>query len=314
MSPAMLARGRDVHKESVAIDVFVDAVSIADRPPCVEDRAIPGRWEGDLWSGAQNTHIATLVERTSRYVHFVRVTSKETTAAVTALIREVQHLPVGFMASLAWDRGLEMAQNHRFSLATEVAVYFWDPPSPWQRGTNENSNGLLRQNFPDGTDLSVYSQRDRRGARTPASARARWRKRRCPRPAERGAGAPWIIHARVRPWCFDDRQTRSRRTPCRPPAGRAPDRQVHWHVRRPHTVVGPHCSGRARTIAPVSERVRGFVHPLFEISDAAVDVREALVDARSSGDWPARAAADESEIAKPQRDHESGTDDQEPRD
>jgi IS30 family transposase len=138
---------------------IVDAVSIADRPPCIEDRAIPGHWEGDLISGAQNTHIATLVERTSRYVHLVRVRGKDTTSVVNALIREVQQLPVGLMASLTWDRGLEMAQHHRFTVATDVAVYFCDPKSPWQRGTNENTNGLLRQYFPDGTDLSAYTQR-----------------------------------------------------------------------------------------------------------------------------------------------------------
>ena len=138
---------------------IIDAVSIAERPACVEDRAVPGHWEGDLLSGTRNTHIATLVERTSRYVHLVRVTGKDTTAVVNALIREVQHLPAGLMASLTWDRGLEMAQHHRFAVATDVAVYFCDPQSPWQRGTNENTNGLLRQYFPDGTDLSMYTQR-----------------------------------------------------------------------------------------------------------------------------------------------------------
>ena len=139
---------------------IVDAVSIAERPACIEDRAIPGHWEGDLIAGARNTHIATLVERTSRYVHLVRVTGKDTTSVVSALIREVQRLPTGLMASLTWDRGLEMAQHRRFAVATDVAVYFCDPKSPWQRGTNENTNGLLRQYFPDGTDVSVYSQRD----------------------------------------------------------------------------------------------------------------------------------------------------------
>ena len=137
----------------------MDAVSIAERPACIEDRAIPGHWEGDLLAGARNTHIATLVERQSRYVQLVRVTGKDTTSVVNALIREVQRLPVGLMASLTWDRGLEMAQHHRFSVATDVAVYFCDPQSPWQRGTNENTNGLLRQYFPDGTDLSNYTQR-----------------------------------------------------------------------------------------------------------------------------------------------------------
>ena len=139
---------------------IVDAASIADRPASVEESAIPGHWEGDLITGAKNTYIATLVERTSRYVHLVKVTGKDTAAVVNALIREVQRLPDGLMASLTWDRGLEMAQHHRFTVATAVAVYFCDPRSPWQRGTNENTNGLLRQYFPDGTDLSVYSQRE----------------------------------------------------------------------------------------------------------------------------------------------------------
>lgn len=139
---------------------IVGAVSIADRPPSIEDRAVPGHWEGDLISGAKNTHIATLVERTSRYVQLVRVAGKDTTSVISALIREVQRLPEGVMASLTWDRGQEMAHHHRFTVSTDVAVYFCDPSSPWQRGTNENTNGLLRQYFPDGTDLSVYSQRD----------------------------------------------------------------------------------------------------------------------------------------------------------
>ena len=139
---------------------IVDAVSIAERPASVEDRAIPGHWEGDLLAGAKNTHIGTLVERTSRYVHLVQVAGKDTTSVVNALIREVQRLPAGLMASLTWDRGHEMAQHHRFAVATDVAVYFCDPRSPWQRGTNENTNGLLRQYFPDGTDLSSYTQSD----------------------------------------------------------------------------------------------------------------------------------------------------------
>lgn len=138
---------------------IVDAVSIADRPASIEDRAIPGHWEGDLLSGARNTHIATLVERASRYVQLVRVTGKDTATVVSALIRAVRRLPDGLMTTLTWDRGLEMAQHARFSVATDVAVYFCDPQSPWQRGTNENTNGLLRQYFPDGTDLSRVTQR-----------------------------------------------------------------------------------------------------------------------------------------------------------
>lgn len=138
---------------------IVDAISIADRPACIEDRAVPGHWEGDLLSGARNSHIATLVERTSRYVQLVRVTGKDTTTVVSALIRAVQRLPEGLIETLTWDRGLEMAQHARFSVATNIAVYFCDPQSPWQRGTNENTNGLLCQYFPDGTDLSRLTQR-----------------------------------------------------------------------------------------------------------------------------------------------------------
>ncbi len=155
-----MRRSKRATKAGQARGQIVDAVSIAERPPAIEDRAIPGHWEGDLLAGAKNTHIATLVERQSRYVHLVRVTGKDTTSVVNALIREVQRLPAGLMASLTWDRGLEMAQHHRFAVATDVAVYFCDPQSPWQRGTNENTNGLLRQYFPDGTDLSRYTQRD----------------------------------------------------------------------------------------------------------------------------------------------------------
>ena len=136
-----------------------DAISIAERPASVEDRAVPGHWEGDLIQGANHTFIATLVERWSRYVHLVRVTSKETAVVTSALIREVQRLPDGLMATLTWDRGHEMAHHVRLTVATDVVVYFCDPHSPWQRGSNENTNGLLRQYFPKGTDLAGYTQR-----------------------------------------------------------------------------------------------------------------------------------------------------------
>jgi IS30 family transposase len=155
-----MRRSKRASKAGQTRGQIVDAVSIAQRPAEVEDRAIPGHWEGDLITGAKNTHIATLVERTSRFVHLVKVPGKDTASVVTALIREVQRLPAALMDSLTWDRGLELAQHHRFTVATDMAVYFCDPRSPWQRGTNENTNGLLRQYFPDGTDLSVFTQRD----------------------------------------------------------------------------------------------------------------------------------------------------------
>ncbi len=136
---------------------IVDAVSIRG-PAEAEDRAIPGHWEGDLISGAKNTHLATLVERRSRYVMLVRLEGKDTNSVVSALTEQVQQLPTGLMSSLTWDRGPEMANHKSFSIATNVKVYFCDPQSPWQRGTSENTNRLLRQYFPKGTDLSIYAQ------------------------------------------------------------------------------------------------------------------------------------------------------------
>jgi IS30 family transposase len=137
---------------------IVDALSIRERPAEVEDRAIPGHWEGDLLSGSKNSYIATLVERHSRFTMLIKVPSKETEAVVTALSRHVRKLPATLKRSLTWDRGLEMAKHKDFTIATDVQVYFCDPQSPWQRGTNENTNLLLRQYFPRGTDLAGYSQ------------------------------------------------------------------------------------------------------------------------------------------------------------
>lgn len=137
---------------------IVDAVSIRERPPEVEDRAVPGHWEGDLLSGAKNSYLATLVERHSRFALLIKIPSKDTAVVVAALSRHIRKLPAALRRSLTWDRGLEMAQHKTFTMATEVKVYFCDPQSPWQRGTNENTNLLLRQYFPRGTDLSAYSQ------------------------------------------------------------------------------------------------------------------------------------------------------------
>jgi IS30 family transposase len=137
---------------------ITDAVSIRERPASVEDRAVPGHWEGDLISGTRNTHIATLVERHSRLVMLARVKSKDTETVINALIKQARKLPKELYKSLTWDRGKELADHKRFTLATDIDVYFCDPQSPWQRGSNENTNGLLRQYFPKGTDLSVHSQ------------------------------------------------------------------------------------------------------------------------------------------------------------
>jgi len=137
---------------------LTNIVSIRERPAAVEDRAVPGHWEGDLIAGSKNTYIATLVERHTRYVMLVKVSDKQTQTVVPALIRQARKLPTELYKSLTWDRGKEMGDHRRFSLATDIDVYFCDPHSPWQRGSNENTNGLLRQYFPKGTDLSVHSQ------------------------------------------------------------------------------------------------------------------------------------------------------------
>jgi IS30 family transposase len=135
-----------------------DIVSIRERPASVEDRAVPGHWEGDLLSGSANSYMVTLVERQTRYVMLAKVTNKDTHSVVQALIRQARKLPNELCKSLTWDRGKELADHKRFTLATDIDVYFCDPHSPWQRGSNENTNRLLRQYFPKGIDLSAYSQ------------------------------------------------------------------------------------------------------------------------------------------------------------
>ena len=134
------------------------AVSISERPAEVEDRAVPGHWEGDLVFGSNNSQIATLVERHSRYVLLARVKSKDTETVINALIKQAHKLPRELYKSLTWDRGKEMADHKRFTLDTDIKVYFCDPKSPWQRGSNENTNGLLRQYFPKGMNLSNIHQ------------------------------------------------------------------------------------------------------------------------------------------------------------
>ena len=135
-----------------------DTVSISERPASVEDRAVPGHWEGDLLYGSLNNQIATLVERQTRYVMLVKVARSDTETVINALIKNARKLPQELYKSLTWDRGKEMADHKRFTLAADINGYFCEPHSPWQRGSNENTNGLLRQYFPKGIDISHYSQ------------------------------------------------------------------------------------------------------------------------------------------------------------
>jgi len=157
-SKRTIRRSKQATQKGGAHGQITDMISIRERPASVEDRAVPGHWEGDLITGSKNSHIATLVERHTRYVMLVKVANKDTRTVVSALIRQAKKLPAELYKSLTWDRGKELAAHKQFTLATDIDVYFCDPRSPWQRGSNENTNGLLRQYFPRGTDLSVYSQ------------------------------------------------------------------------------------------------------------------------------------------------------------
>jgi len=157
-SQRTLRRARTASRTGQHRGQIVDAVSIRARPAEVEDRAVPGHWEGDLLAGVHQSHIATLVERQSRFTLLVKIRNKETATVVAALARRMRTLPAVLRRSLTWDRGLELAHHRAFTVATDVQVYFCDPRSPWQRGTNENTNRLLRQYLPKGADLSGYSQ------------------------------------------------------------------------------------------------------------------------------------------------------------
>jgi IS30 family transposase len=153
-----MRRSRHYTQKTAIHGQIVDAVSISERPACVEDRAIPGHWEGDLVFGSGNSQVATLVERQTRYLMLIKLDGKDSQTVINALIKSARRLPQELYKSLTWDRGTEMHGHKKFTMATDIRVYFCDPKSPWQRGSNENTNGLLRQYLPKGMNLSGYSQ------------------------------------------------------------------------------------------------------------------------------------------------------------
>jgi IS30 family transposase len=149
---------RQPRKPRKGTSAIVDGISIRERPAEADDRAVPGHWEGDLLFGSVHSYIATLVERHSRYVMLIKIPSKDTKTVTAALQKHIVLLPDELRRSLTWDRGSEMSGHKEFVVATELPVYFCDPHSPWQRGSNENTNGLLRQYFPKGKDVAHFSQ------------------------------------------------------------------------------------------------------------------------------------------------------------
>jgi IS30 family transposase len=153
-----IRRSRHATQKGLELRKIKNAISISERPAEVADRAVPGHWEGDLIAGSNNSYIATLVERHSRFVMLAKVANKDTKSVTAALIKQARKLPKELYKSLTWDRGSEMSGHGKFTMATKIDVYFCDPQSPWQRGSNENTNRLLRQYFPKGTDISGFSQ------------------------------------------------------------------------------------------------------------------------------------------------------------
>ena len=159
-SRRMMRRPKNAKIDHIPRGQIIGGISIRQRPAEIEDRAIPGQWEGDLLSGSKNTHIATLAERQSRFTILVKLKGKDAVSVTAALKTTVLALPNILRKMLTWDRGMELAYHKQFTIDTRMQVYFCDPQNPWQRGTNENTNRLLRQYFPKGADLSCYSKED----------------------------------------------------------------------------------------------------------------------------------------------------------
>lgn len=153
-----MRRSRHYTQKTAIHGKIVDAISISERPASIEDRAVPGHWEGDLVFGSGNSQIATLVERHTRYLMLIKLEGKDSQTVVNALIKNARKLPQELYKSLTWDRGTEMHAHKQFTMATDIQVFFCDPQSPWQRGSNENTNGLLRQYMPKGINIAGYSQ------------------------------------------------------------------------------------------------------------------------------------------------------------
>lgn len=154
----VMRKSRHTTLKNQGLGKIVDAIPISERPASVEDRALPGHCEGDLIAGSNNSFIVKLVERHSRYLLLLKISDNKTATVIAALIKHANILPRELYKSLTWDRSSELTCHKKFTVATDIDVFFCDPRSPWQRGTNENTNRLIRQYLPKGTDLSIHSQ------------------------------------------------------------------------------------------------------------------------------------------------------------
>jgi IS30 family transposase len=327
-----MRRSRQATRSGQGRGGIVDAVSIRERPAEASDRAVPGHWEGDLLAGSANTHIVTLVERQSRYVLLVKVAGKDTTTVVDALASHIQTPPVQLRATITWDRGMELADHRRFTVATDVAVYFCDPRSPWQRGTNENTNGLLRQYFPRHTDLSVHSQADLDAV----AARLNTSRARPSSTRRLLLGSPRLLHrppecavARLRISTSSRSRRFSRRNTASswrswlvsPPSPRVSASRSAW---RTHSRTAVSVRSKSRATCPIERsprwhsstnsalnsavkdrRARGCLRSMVSMMDILPGATPLIVDVRQSGSGPGQAdagtTADSSDLKATQR-------------